>query len=349
MKMKAIQLSEFGAPSVLHQVEVPVPEITADQMLVRVAGCGVCGHDLLNRAGHFSTTQLPCVMGHEVAGEVVEAGSLITKFKVGDRVAMIQRIGCGTCIPCRNGQENICVSGAGFYGEQISGGYGEYVIASERNTLHLPEEIPLDVAPVLSCAIGTGYHALRRAALPIGSTVLITGASGGVGIHAVRLAALGGLRVVAATTSPAKARQLKDAGADHVVIAGEGGFHKELRDWTDGIGVDGVLEIAGAATFPSSVRSIRAGGRMVIVGTMEPGNWPFNPALAILKELEFIGSAHATLNDLRKIIQIVADGKITPEIGRVMPVSEAAEAHRAMEAKEITGRVVLMHDHAMAK
>ncbi|MCP5379995.1 MAG: alcohol dehydrogenase catalytic domain-containing protein [Novosphingobium sp.] len=347
--MKAIRLAAFGAPDALQAVDSPTPEPRPDQMLVRVAGCGVCGHDLLNRAGHFPHTPLPCVMGHEVAGEVVEVGSLITRFRVGDRVAMIQRIGCGTCIACRNGQENICTSGPGFYGEQISGGYGEYVVASEMNTLHLPDAIPMDVAPVLSCAIGTGYHALRRAALPIGSSVLITGASGGVGIHAVQLATLAGLEVIGVTTSPAKAAELKTAGAHHVVFAGEGGgFHKEVRDITDGVGVDCVLEIAGTPTFPSSVRALRAGGRMVVVGNVDPGNWPFNPALSILKELEFIGSAHATLNDLRKVIRIVADGKVRPQIGRVMPVAQAAEAHRAMEAKEITGRVVLMHEHAMA-
>ncbi len=347
--MKAIRLSGFGGPSALEAVDVPPPQHGPDQMLVRVFGCGVCGHDLLNRGGHFPHTPLPCVMGHEVAGEVVETGPLITKFRAGDRVAMIQRIGCGTCTACRNGQENICTTGPGFYGEQISGGYGEYVVASEMNTVHLPDEIPDDVAPVLSCAIGTGYHALRRAALPIGSTVLITGASGGVGIHAVQLAALAGLEVIAVTSSPDKADDLRANGADHVVIGGHaGGFHAQVRDITDGIGVDCVLEVAGTPTFPSSVRTLRPGGRMVIVGNVDPGNWPFNPALSILKELEFIGSAHATLNDLRKVVRIVAQGKVSPRIGRVMPVSQAAEAHRAMEAKEITGRVVLMHDHAMA-
>lgn len=343
--MRAVRLSEFGGPSALEQVEAEIPQPAPDQMLVRVFGCGVCGHDLLNRGGHFPHTQLPCIMGHEVAGTVVETGSLVTKFKTGDRVAMIQRIGCGTCHACRSGRENVCVEGPGFYGEQLSGGYGEYVVASEMNALHLPDSIPDEIAPTLSCAIGTGYHALRRAALPLGSTILITGATGGVGLHAVQLAALSGLRVIGVSTSPAKAEGLEEAGADHIVIAGEGGFHKQVRDITGGDGVDGVLEIAGAPTFPSSVRTLRAGGRMVVVGTVDPGNWPFNPALSILKELEFVGSAHATLNDLRNIIRIVADGKVKPHVGRVMSIKEAAEAHRAMEAKEITGRVVLMHDH----
>ena len=163
--MRAQVLSSFGAPDAFQLEDVAVPRPGPDQMLVKVAGCGVCGHDLLNRAGHFPHTRLPAVMGHEIAGEVVEAGPLVRRFKVGDRVAVIQRISCGVCRSCRNGQENICVTGPGFYGEDISGGYGEYVLASDRNAVALPDSIPLHVGAVLSCAIGTGYHALRRAGL----------------------------------------------------------------------------------------------------------------------------------------------------------------------------------------
>lgn len=346
--MRAAVLPKFGDPNVFEVADVPAPQPAPDQMLVKVSACGVCGHDLLNRAGHFPHTQLPAVMGHEIAGVVVEAGPLVRQFKVGDRVAVIQRIPCGVCQACRSGQESICVSGPGFYGEGISGGYGEYVIASDRNAVLLPDSIPLHIGSVLSCAIGTGYHALRRGEFKLGDTVVITGASGGVGIHAVKLAALMGLRVIAISASPGKQDRLLDAGASDVVVTSDYNFHGEVRELTQGKGVDGVLEIAGARTFPSSVRSMRAGGRMVVVGTMEPGNLPFNPAMAVLKELEFIGSAHATLTDLRRVIELVAAGRIAPEIGKTMPSSEAAEAHRAMEAREIVGRVILTHDNVAA-
>jgi len=343
--MRAQVLSGFGGPDSFHLEDVAVPRPAPDQMLVEVAGCGVCGHDLLNRAGHFPHTRLPTVMGHEIAGVVVEAGPLVRKFKVGDRVAVIQRISCGVCRACRNGQENICVSGPGFYGEDISGGYGEFVLASDRNAVALPESIPLHVGAVLSCAIGTGYHALGRAGLRLGETVLITGATGGVGIHAVKLAALMGLRVIAVSSSPDKSTRLVEAGASDVIVTRDFNYHAEVRELTKGQGVDGVIEIAGARTYPSAVRSLRAGGRMVVVGTLEPGNLPFNPALAILKELEFVGSAHATVTDLQHVIALVERGRITPEIGLSLPVAKAAEAHRAMEAREVVGRVVLTHGH----
>lgn len=341
--MRAVVLPKFGGPDVFTCEEVVQPKPAADQMLVKVAGCGVCGHDLLNRAGQFPHTQLPAVMGHEIAGTVVEVGMLVTRFKPGDRIAVIQRMPCGLCPLCRSGRENLCVSGPGFYGEQQSGGYGEFVLAAERNATLVPDSIPLHVACVLSCAIGTGFHALRRAALQLNDTVVITAASGGVGIHTVKLAKLMGLRAIAISSSEAKAERLRDAGASEVVVAPDMTFHRQVRDLTGGEGADAVIEIAGRPTFNSSVRSIRAGGRMVIVGNVDPGSVPLNPAMAILKEIDFLGSAHATLADLKKVVDLVARGLIEPEIADFLPVEEASRAHRMMENRATSGRVVLLH------
>ncbi len=342
--MRAVVLPGFGGPGVFSCEEVERPRPAADQMLVKVAACGVCGHDLLNRAGHFPHTKLPAVMGHEIAGTVVETGALVTRFKAGDRIAVIQRLPCGLCSLCRAGRENLCVSGPGFYGEQISGGYGDYVIASERNATLVPASIPLKVAAVLSCAIGTGFHALRRAALQLNDTVVITGASGGVGIHTVKLARLLGLRTIAISSSEAKVERLRKAGATDVIVSSDMNFHQKVRAMTGGEGADAVIEIAGKPTFNSSVRSLRAGGRMVIVGNVDPGSVPLNPAMSILKELDFIGSAHATLADLKKVIDLVSRGEIEPEIAAFLPMEQATEAHAMMEDRSTSGRVVLTHE-----
>jgi D-arabinose 1-dehydrogenase-like Zn-dependent alcohol dehydrogenase len=337
-------LTRFGGPDGFRCEEVNEPAFGPDQMLVRVGACGVCGHDLLNRAGYFPGTRLPVVMGHEIAGTVERVGDFVTRFKVGDRVALIQRLPCGLCEPCRAGRENLCRSGAGFYGEEISGGYGAYVIAAERNAVPLPAEISLRVGAVLSCAIGTGFHALHRTRLRLGDTVVVTGASGGVGIHTVKLGRAMGLRVVAVSSSPAKADRLRAAGADEVIAAPDYAFHNQVRELTGGLGADAAIEIAGARTFVSSMRSLKAGGRMVLVGTMEPGNVPLNPALSILKEIELIGSAHATTSDLRQVIELVRAGRIAPEIAAELPIEEAAEAHAIIEARSTAGRVVLLQD-----
>ena len=342
--MRAAILESFGGPDNFVCGEVPRPVPAIDQILVKVAACGVCGHDLLNRAGHFPHARLPLVPGHEIAGTIVESGPSVKRFKVGNRVALIQRIPCGLCALCRAGRENVCVSGHGFYGEEISGGYGDYVIASERNAVLVPDNIPLHIAAVLSCAIGTGFHALRRATLGLGDSVLITGASGGVGIHAIKVAKLMGLKTIAITSATDKQGKIMAAGADAVVVAADYQFHKQVREITRGEGVDAVIEIAGSPTFASSIRSVKAGGRVVLVGNVEPGNVPLNPAMAILKEISLVGSGHSTLADLQKVVELVAAGRILPEISTCIPRDRVADAHRLMEQRTTSGRVVLMHE-----
>ena len=340
--MRAIMATAYGGPEVLTQVEIERPVPTADQLLIEVAACGVCGHDVLSRTGAFPLSKPPFVMGHEIAGTVVQVGANVTQFGVGDRVAVTQRISCGVCHSCRTGRDNMCMAGPGFYGEGISGGYGDFVVASPRNAVRVPDNIPLPVAAVLSCAIGTGFHALRRSELRLGETLVVTGASGGVGIHTIKLAKLMGLTSIAISSSAAKVDMLKAAGATHVVVATGFEFHEQVRALTHGEGADGVIEITGVPTFKSSIRSLRAGGRMVLVGNVAPGNVPFNVAIAVLKEIDFVGSGHATVEDLRRVVDLVAGGMISPVIADSLPRASAAEAHRRIDQRENAGRIVLL-------
>lgn len=344
--MKAAILTRFGGPEVLKIGEVERPRWREDQMLLKVAACGVCGHDLLNREGHFPDTHPPCVMGHEIAGTIEAVGGLVQGFKIGDRVALAQRMSCGLCPACRAGRENLCRNGAGFYGESTTGGYGEYVIASPRNAVLLPEEIDFLAGSILSCAVGTGFHALQRARLVAGDTVVITGASGGVGLHTVDLAHLFGYRVIAVVGSASSAAVVRDAGADEVLAASDGDFHRIVRDLTGGFGADAVIEIAGSPTFGSSIRSLASGGRLVTVGNVRPGPVQLNPALTILKEIEVVGSGHATVQDLGRVIDLVKRGRIRPRIARLFNIEEVAQAHAALGERGLTGRVVLTHSPA---
>jgi len=340
-RMRATVLPRFGAPSVFVCEEVARPGPRADQLLVRVAACGICGHDLLNRQGAFPLTRLPAVIGHEISGVVEEVGSLITRFKPGDRVALNQRMSCGVCAACREGRTNVCREGYGFYGEDLSGGYGEFVLATERNAILLPDGIDFVTGAVLSCAVGTGFHALGRARLKPGDPVVVTGASGGVGLHTVQLARDMACRVIAITTSDRKAQTIREAGADEVVVSPDASFHATVKRLTAGEGAAAVIEITGTPTFASSLRSLRPGGRLVVVGNVEPGSVPFNPAVGILKEIELVGSSHATLDDLVRVAGLVQRGRIRAEIAEVLDVRDAERGHALMEGKSVAGRIVL--------
>jgi acryloyl-coenzyme A reductase len=342
-RMNAAVLPRFGDAAVFVCEQVTRPEPRADQFLVRVAACGICGHDLLNRQGAFPLTRLPAVIGHEISGVVESVGGLVRRFKVGDRVALNQRQSCGVCQPCRDGRSNVCRDGYGFYGEDISGGYGGYVVASERNTIHLPDNIPMEIGAILSCALGTGFHALGRARLKPGDFVVVTGAGGGVGLHTVQFARDMGCKVIGITTSERKADAIRNAGADEVVVATDAQFHTQVKALTGGPGATAVIEITGAPTFQSSIRSLAPGGRLVVVGNVQPGPVAFNPAIGILKEIELVGSSHATLDDLIRVADLVSRGRVRPEIAAVIDIADVAKGHALMENKETIGRVVLRH------
>jgi len=206
------------------------------------------------------------------------------------------------------------------------------VVATERNAILLPDAIDLEVGSVLSCALGTGFHALGRARLKPDDTVVVTGASGGVGLHTIQFARDMGYRVIAITTSDRKTAAIREAGADEVVVSPDLQFHAAVKDLTKGQGAAAVIEITGSPSFPSSIRSLGAGGRLVVVGNVQPGSVAFNPAVGILKEIELVGSSHATLDDLVRVADLVTRGRVKPEIAAVMDISDAAQGH-ALVAK----------------
>lgn len=341
--MRAVVATGVCAAKDLVVQDVEEPKPGNGQVLVAVKGSGVCHHDVINRNGGFPRTVFPAILGHEIAGEIVEVGSGVRGFKVGDRVATLQLQPCGVCRACRQGRESLCREGTGFFGEESPGGYAEFVAADESALVHLPSDVSAEVGSVLACAVGTALHAIRdRAQLRVGETVLITGASGGVGVHAIQLARLAGARVIAVTSSPSKADDLSRIGADDVVVSEDLDFAQQVKKLTSDEGVDAVLEIVGARSFPASLRSMRSGGRLVFVGNVTAQKVSVAPAMTILKELTIMGSDACTRQELVDVIDLVRRGVLLPVIDRKLPLTSAAEAHRLLEDREVKGRIVLV-------
>ena len=338
--MRAILLHEFGPAENLRWEEVPEPRPGPHELLVRVGACGVCFHDVINRRGDLPRTRLPAILGHEVAGEVIEAGAQVTRFRPGDRVACLQRVNCGQCHHCRDSRPTLCRTGAVFFGEEIPGGYAEFFVAPEHVVASVPNALSDAEAAVTACTLGTAVHALgSRARMEPGQTVLITGASGGVGIHAIQLARLMGARVVAVTSSESKLESLKQWGAHAVIHAPRLEFAKAVKE---SVGpVDIALEVVGSATLDESLHALKSGGRLVVLGNVVGGRAAFNPGLVILKELEIIGSFATSVAELKQAFELVSSSKIQVLVSKCLPLREAVQAHQLLEARTVTGRLVL--------
>jgi len=342
--MRAIVLHQFGPPEnlQLEEVQAPSPDrLRPGEVLVRVESVGVCYHDLINRQGNLPRTKLPSIPGHEIAGTVFAVGPEVTSVAAGARVATIQRAPCGRCDLCRRDRGSLCKEGV-FFGEEIPGGYAQWVVAPEQALAPVPEGLATDAAAICACTLGTALHVARtRGRVQPGEQVLITGASGGVGLHAIQVVRhLGGLPI-AVTSSEAKAARLREAGAQEVIVSPDLKFAREVRRKTAGRGADVVLEITGALTFDQSLRSLAPGGRLVVVGNLETRTVEVNPGLVILKELEIIGSFATSTSELREVFELVRQGTLTPVVSQVMPLAEAAAAHRMLQERAVLGRVVL--------
>lgn len=345
--MRAIVIREPGAAEDVMKLEsVPDPTPGPRDVVIEVGACGVCFHDIVTRNGTLKAgVKMPLIPGHEVAGTVSAVGRDVKDFVVGDRVATAQRGHiCGQCGYCRTGREPLCDE-AEFLGDAgLNGGYAEYVAVGEDNVARVPDDVGLESASVAACAIGTMYHAIRAVGrVQVADRVLITGASGGLGIHGIQLAKRSGAFVVAQTTSADKSDRLLQAGADHVVVARRGGdFSGEVKDLTGGRGVDVVIDNVGTPVFQSTRRSIAKGGRWVLVGQLTGDFVSFNPAQLFLKSISMLSSTSTTREELRDCLELLRPGGIQAVLGGSYPLEEAASAHLALENKSAVGRMVLL-------
>ena len=340
--MRAVITEGHGAPDalVVRDIDVPVPK--GREVLVRVRACGVCRRDILVRQGPGRRGLAdPLVLGHEISGEVVALGPDARGLTVGERVCSTQReYVCGCCSMCRTDRETLCPD-LRFLGQEASGGYAEYVIVSDDNLVHLPDNVDFAAGAIVGCAVGTAFNAVcdTGRARP-GERVLVTGA-GGLGIHAVQIARAVGATVVATTRSPAKVRALEQAGAHAVVVASDG-FARGVREATAGRGVDVAIDTVGGAVFHDIRRSMAPGGRIVLVGEVTGTTVEVDMATIYRRGLEIRSAVSTSRRQLEMALRMVASGAVRPVVDRTLPLEEAAAAHRLVEDNAVAGRVVLI-------
>ena len=321
--MRAVRVHKYGGPEVLTLEEIPVPEPKAGEARVKIEAIGVNFIDIYQRTGLYPL-QTPFTLGMEGAGVVDEVGEGVKEVKKGDRVAYAM----------------------------ILGSYAEYAIVPASKLAPLPANIDAKSAAALMLQ-GMTAHYLTHSTYDLkkGETALIHAAAGGVGLLLTQIAKLRGANVIGTVSTEAKAQLAKEAGADHVILYTQTDFAAEVKKITDGKGLHVVYDSVGQTTFDKSLDCLRPRGYMVLFGQSSGPVSPFDPGKLAAKGSLFLTRptlAHYTL-DRAELLQRANDlftwtasGKLKVRIEKILPMAEAAEAHRQLEGRKTTGKVILL-------
>lgn len=322
--MRAVLCTAFEGIESLHVGETSEPRPKPDEVLIDVHAASVSYMDYLMVCGGYQMRPpLPYVPGTDAAGIVVAVGDQVERFRPGDRV---------TC-------------------ESWYGGFAERMTARASRTSRLPDNVDFVTGSTLLHVYLTAYYALcDRARLQAGETVLVTGASGGVGLACVQMARLLGSRVIGAVGSAAKASIVRDHGADAVIDYSSEDVRERVKALTGGEGIDVCLDNVGGALFGTLARSMRWNGRLLPIG-FAGGEVPTLPMnLPLLKNFSIVGvfagawaerCPDESSQAADKLLHWVSEGKLRPRIDRVLPLEDAAAAMNAIANRSVAGRIVL--------
>ena len=328
--MQAAVISEHGGPEAMNVGPADRPVPGPDEIIVRVGACGVSHLDIFVRRGMPGVTiPLPHIAGGDVTGWVEELGADVTDIEPGAAVLIDPTVPEGTL------------------GEGRAGGLAEYVAVPAANAIPLAGDAPerLVAVAALPIAYGTAQRMLfDRGRLSAGETVVVLGASGGVGVACLQLAKRAGATVIAITSSDAKADRLRALGADTAVVAADGKFGKQVWEATGKQGADMVVDFTGEATWPQSLRCVKPHGRLVTCGATTGYDAATDLRYVWVREIDIRGSDGWTRDGLLELVGLVEGGELDPVIHAIYPLSRAGGALEEMEERRAFGKVVVMPD-----
>lgn len=345
-KMSALSLVEAGNPPTLAMVERFVPMPGPGEVLLRVDAAGFCHHDYLVMSGVLRRGVAPgVILGHEIAATVVSVGEGATRFRVGDRVVSLLTAACGACPRCRAGREHRCLNGAGI-GHGRDGGFAEFVALPETALVAVPDGVSAERAALLACPAGVALSGIEACEIVAGETVVVTGAGGGLGAHAVQMTAAKGAQVIAVTSSPDKVDALERLGADMVVESGDDGLDlaEIVMALTEDRGVDAVVDTVGPPLWPASMRCLGQYGRMALLGDVTGEPAATRLAEIIFRDVRIVGVTGVSRATLERCVRMAASGDLQPVIAERLPLSVdgVTQATRMMGERRPLGRVVLV-------
>jgi NADPH:quinone reductase len=321
--MKAIQVKQPGGPEVLELVDVPVPEPKANEAVVKLAASGVNFIDIYQREGRYKVL-LPFVLGQEGAGVVNAVGSNVTSLKAGDRVAWTG----------------------------LLGGYAEYAAVPADRLVAIPAGVT-DQQAAAAMLQGMTAHYLCHDTYPLkrGETALVHAAAGGVGLLLVQMAHNIGARVLATVSTEEKAKLAREAGADEIILYTKSDFEAETRRLTNGQGVHVVYDSVGKTTFEKGLNVLRPRGIMVLFGGSSGAVPPFD-LIALSQKgslyvtrptlVNYIASREELMSRSGAVFAMISSGKLKLRIAHTYPLAEAQRAHRDLEGRKTTGKLLLL-------
>jgi NADPH:quinone reductase len=321
--MKAIRVETHGGPEALRYGDAPDPTPGPGQVLIRVEAAGLNFIEVYQRTGLYKVP-LPVVPGSEAAGTIVAIGPGVHGFRCGDRVASTN----------------------------VLGAYAELTLVSSERIVKLPEGVNAHQGAAVMLQ-GLTAHYLTHSTYPLapGDTCLIHAAAGGVGLLLVQMAKMRGARVIGTVSTHEKASLARDAGADQVILYSEEEFAPAVREYTSGAGVQVVYDSVGRATFDRSLECLAPRGTLALFGASSGPVAPFDPQilnqrgslfLTRPKLNDYVATRSELLERAETVLGWLRDGRIILRISRELPLSQAHEAHRQLEARATTGKLLLI-------
>jgi alcohol dehydrogenase len=312
----------------------PEPVAGAGEVVVQVAACAVNFHDIFTRRGMPGITlKLPVVVGSDIAGTICALGPGVTDWHIGDRV-LIDPVLRGDTF--------------GMIGETFDGGRAERVKTHVRQLIRVPDKVTLEQAASLPLAYGTAYRMMiAQGQIKAGEKVLVLGASGGVGAGCVQLAKMTGCEVTACASSDSKLARLKAIGADHGINYATGSILDGVKALygkpkvTGGGGVNVAVNFTGGDTMKETQRCVTLGGRILTCGATAGFDVNIDMRFLWTFEHHMIGSNGWTPDDLKALMDLIAQGRLDPAIDKILPLNETAEAERMLEDREVVGKVLI--------
>ena len=339
--MKAVRFHRHGGPDVLSYQDAPDPVPATGDVLVRVRACALNHLDIWERRGlRRVTIPLPHISGSDVAGEVVS--SAVANVIAGTRVMLQPGISCGRCAACLSGRDNECPHYEVLGYRNHDGGYAELVKVPVQNLVSIPDHIDFVQAAAFPLTFVTAWHMLvTRGHLKDGDDVLVLAAGSGVGQAAIQIARLHGARVFATAGSDEKLERARGLGANEVIHHYKQDIVEAIKRFTNGRGVDIVIEHVGEATWSKSVRALARGGRLVTCGATTGAAGAIDLTALFAKQLSVLGSYMGTKGELLQAARFFFAGRLKPVIDRTFPLAAAASAQRRLEASGQFGKIVL--------